>query len=433
MPLEHTPGDQHAVLVDGMHGFRAFPDQAIAVISRAPLQYLMVAGSRTHLMSGDSFERSEPIETALVPSGWEFELRPNLTDVSALPQTGKSVIVLGLVHNVLHIRIFDTIGNVVVDTEEGQPSQYKEQIGALKQFLIGGRSSFQLSSDERQWLIFTVMLLVGHAFRRDAVGQYDEHYAGIGSVYVHRDRQELLGFFHAELPTGGKDDAGTDCFYGTIALAVSKNGGRTFDKIDPIITGVPQAPGSTQTAQGVGDVSVWPDSTGKWLYAYYTEHSQIDRATGQRRPVVICMARSRILEGGRPGTWWKYFGDPFLDAEPGLRGKDKALVEGWAPNVQYLPHIEKYLMICCLHSRGIGFCESDDGTNWTDPTVIIPMETAPSKGKEIATHPSFYIRHQDEKHAEGYLLYGYTKCYGWESGRSPHYFVKKSLRFDLTS
>ncbi len=434
MPLEHRLGDQLDVLTDGEYGFRGFPDQAIAVISKTPLKYLIVAGDRTHLMSGDSFESSIPIATPLFPSGWTVETPLDLADANALPSAGKSLIVCGTVGMALHIRIFDASGKMVVDLGEGDLSDKRQQLAKLKPYLEHLRHGLD-SPKEREGFIADVLEIVDHAFPTNAVRLYDENYAGIGSVYP-RDRPEV-GFFHAERPTRGRDSAGTRRFYATVWLAVFDNESQSFRKIDPIITGVPLDMSSERTAQGVGDVSVCPDSTGEWLYAYYTEHSQIDRATDQSRPVVICMARSRVSDGGRPGTWWKYFNGSF--GEQGLEGKDEALLEGWAPNVHYLEPMKKYLMICCLHGRGIGFCESGDGIHWTDPTVLISAHDAPFKGKEIATHPSFYIEHCDKDHADGYLLYGYSKNYDvdpppvpHDPPSSPHYFVKRSLRFDLT-
>jgi len=151
-------------------------------------------------------------------------------------------------------------------------------------------------------------------------GAYDEQYAGISSVYLDRRRREILGFFHAEKPTGGKNQEGTFRFYATIALAVSRDGGANFTKVGPILTGLPEDPHWKGTAQGNADVSVTVDDTGKWLYAYYTEHSRRDPANGRQRSVITCMARSAVSDGGRPGTWKKYYNGSF--SEPGLGGRD---------------------------------------------------------------------------------------------------------------
>jgi hypothetical protein len=73
-------------------------------------------------------------------------------------------------------------------------------------------------------------------------GSYDQKYAGISSIYVHKKRDEILGFFHAEKQTGRKTREGNNCAYATIGLAISTDGGRSFKKVGPILTGKPEDP-----------------------------------------------------------------------------------------------------------------------------------------------------------------------------------------------
>jgi hypothetical protein len=203
-----------------------------------------------------------------------------------------------------------------------------------------------------------------------SAGAYDEHYAGISGVFIAKNRKDVLGFFHAEKPTGGNDGEGTTRFYATIGLAISHDGGNTFNKIGPILSGRPEDPEWKGTAQGNGDVSVCLDHTGQWLHAYYTEHSRQDPATGKARSVITCMARSKVTDGGKPGTWKKYFNGSF--DEPGLGGKDSEVANCWAPQVTYIASLKKYVM---MGSRGcVGFFTSDDGVKWQDPTVLFEMD-----------------------------------------------------------
>jgi hypothetical protein len=255
-------------------------------------------------------------------------------------------------------------------------------------------------------------------------GAYDEHYAGISSVFIDKGRKEVLGFFHAEKPTGGKNKEGTSRFYATIGLAVSTDGGRSFKKIGPILTGRPEDPEWKGTAQGNADVSVCLDHTGQWLYAYYTEHSRRDPATGKARSVITCMARSKVTDGGRPGTWKKYYKGSF--EEPGLGGKDSEVANCWAPHVTYIPAMKKYVM---MGNRGcVGFYTSDDGIKWGNPTVLFKMDDVPIIDKEIAIHPSLFIERANPEEATGFLFYAYSPKYGHKKPGSPHYFVKRSIR-----
>src|SRR5437016_3460520 len=105
--LTATVGKRGVVIPEGRFGFRYFPDEPVAVLSRSPLRFLLVVGDKTVLMEGSSFEIAKPARSVLEPSR--------------------------------------------------------------------------------------------------TVGAYDEQYAGISSVYSDPRRNELLGFFHAEKPTGEKN------------------------------------------------------------------------------------------------------------------------------------------------------------------------------------------------------------------------------------
>ena len=116
-------------------------------------------------------------------------------------------------------------------------------------------------------------------------GAYDEKYAGIGSSVKLPQNGEILSFVHGEQHTGGMKD-GVYRFYATVGLVVSNDGGRSFSRVGPVISGRPQDPNWKGTAQGNANASVIIDHTGKWLYAYYTEHSRRDPASGRVRSVV---------------------------------------------------------------------------------------------------------------------------------------------------
>src|SRR5512135_646598 len=63
----------------------------------------------------------QPIQYCETPESFEwFDLRlmSSLNDVSGIPTEGKNLIVVVTVNNVLHFRIFDGDGKVVVDTDE---------------------------------------------------------------------------------------------------------------------------------------------------------------------------------------------------------------------------------------------------------------------------------------------------------------------------
>ncbi|MFN0016976.1 MAG: hypothetical protein ACKVP0_01885 [Pirellulaceae bacterium] len=259
-------------------------------------------------------------------------------------------------------------------------------------------------------------------------GSYDEQYSGVNSVFMNKDRKEILAFFHAEKPTGGRDKEGTFRFYASIGLAVS-NDGTTLNKVGPILTGRPQDPNWMGTAQGNAEPSVCLDHTGKWLYLYYTEHSQKDAATGKSRGVITCMARSKVEDGARPGTWKKFYKGSF--SEPGLGGKDSEIANCYAASVTYIPAMKKYIMVA---SRGcVGYYTSDDGIKWSNPTILFKLDDVPIIDKEIAIHPSLHIERATATEASGLLMYGYSPKYGHDSPNSPHFLVKRPITFKATA
>jgi hypothetical protein len=59
----------------------------------------------------------------------------SLNDVSAIPTEGKDLIIVAAVNNVLHFRIFDGDGKVVVDTDEQRLRKKARQIEGLRKQL----------------------------------------------------------------------------------------------------------------------------------------------------------------------------------------------------------------------------------------------------------------------------------------------------------
>jgi tetratricopeptide (TPR) repeat protein len=60
--------------------------------------------------------------------GIELKLLPALEDVNEMPASGKNLIVVAAVKNVLHFRIFDVEGNVAADTEEKKLVERAQQV-----------------------------------------------------------------------------------------------------------------------------------------------------------------------------------------------------------------------------------------------------------------------------------------------------------------
>jgi len=245
-------------------------------------------------------------------------------------------------------------------------------------------------------------------------GEYDEQYAGIGGAV--RIGKTIIAVFHAEKPTGGQTEFGAPRFYATIGLAISEDNGNSFRKIGPIISGLPENPSWKGAAQGNGDPTLCIDHTGEWLYCFYTEHSRRNPATGEKRSVITCMARSRVSDRGMPGTWHKLYKGAF--SEPGLGGKDTEVANVWAPHVQYVKGLKKYVMVG--NRGGIRLFHSDDGIQWSRPTDLYRVADLPYG--EFAWHPSFFIERERGDKANGILFYGYSP-----DGKVPPYMYGRTM------
>jgi hypothetical protein len=159
----------------------------------------------------------------------------------------------------------------------------------------------------------------------------------------------VRGWYHAE---SGCDPAGNRK---SIGYAESYDGGLTFTKPDYPNNQVITAPARfTDPAQGEGDQHVI--RVGNYFYMYFVACWDTFR---------IHLARSLVTDGGRPGTWWKYYNGSF--SQPGLGGESTAIASGsvlgraW---VSYNTALNAYMGFS-WSSQGFGISMSPDGiSNW---------------------------------------------------------------------
>jgi hypothetical protein len=273
---------------------------------------------------------------------------------------------------------------------------------------------------------------------------YDNGYAGIGGIYSVAGSGRLLALYHAEdqkdlPPIGG----GVPGFYASVCLATSDDNGRTFAKVGPVITGsLPKNPAGPP-AQGAGDVTVTPSHDGQYLYAYYTDHSRVDN-----RGVQICLARCRIEDGGKPGSWKKYHQGEF--AEPGLGGKDTPVVsmqarggDAWGPQIVFLKESRKYLMTFSVviyaelerkkaEQSGIYVACSSDGIRWSQPRQLVSAISLPIPDLEVALHSTLVVSAADESKVQGTLLYAYSPKWGHTETQPSHHLAGQTITLKVS-
>ena len=96
------------------------------------------------------------------PTGCDLRLMSSVKDVSGIPTAGKNLIIVAAVDNVLHFRIFDLDGKVVLDTDEKRLAEQGRQIKDLRKQLESLWPPHELTGSERGCVITTVTSIVGH-------------------------------------------------------------------------------------------------------------------------------------------------------------------------------------------------------------------------------------------------------------------------------
>ena len=94
--------------------------------------------------------------------GFDLRLMSSLNDVSGIPTKGKDLIIVAAVNNVLHFRIFDGDGKVVVDTDEKRLTEQARRIEDLRKQLESLWPPHELTRSDKSRVITAVTSIVGH-------------------------------------------------------------------------------------------------------------------------------------------------------------------------------------------------------------------------------------------------------------------------------
>lgn len=304
----------------------------------------------------------------------------------------------------------------------------------FQMLLTAGTSSFLVEGNDLMRLTRAREVLTP-----GSSGSFDNGYAGISGAARVNDR--LYAIYSAEDHEGLPKirDTPIPGYYGSIALAESKDEGQTWSKLGRIITSAyPKNSGLLfgKAVQGVGEPGLVVESTGHYLYLYYTQHHR-------RRQ--ICLARADLREGPPlPGRWRKYWGEDF--SQPGLGGLESPIISvasGGAlfPHPTYSVVLNRYLIVFNVdrlndpNSSGIYVAHSKDGLRWSEPSRLVQGNSIPRMGE-----PLFWmgtILWDDEGGRDGWLVYAYSERWGnnpWGKDQYrgiPHYMVGRRILFEV--
>jgi len=243
-----------------------------------------------------------------------------------------------------------------------------------------------------------------------------------GSLYVFYYTEDRDGMPAADTGFG---------WYASLGVAVSHDDGYSFTKLGQIIrSDLPKDPNGP-SAQGNGEASFIVDPTGRYLYAYYTNHANDSDA------IQMYVARADLSQGPPvPGSWKKFYQGSF--SEPGLGGHDTMVLRapggsGHAifPSITYSSFLGLYVMTYAINDfpeldsgypRDSGFylSFSTDGLHWSSDRQILTAWTIPYWDKEIAVHPTIVWDDDTGSSGDGWLVYGYSPRWGYQTPSSPY-------------
>ena len=105
---------------------------------------------------------AEGLQVTYRGNGCDLLLMSSVNDVSGIPKAGQSLIIVAVVDQVLHFRIFDDDGKVVVDTDEKRLKKRAQQIEDFRKQLESLWPPHELTKSEKAQVIAAVTSIVGH-------------------------------------------------------------------------------------------------------------------------------------------------------------------------------------------------------------------------------------------------------------------------------
>ena len=112
--------------------------------------------------------------------GYDLQLIHSINDLAAIPKMKKSTVILADVDRVLHFRIFDRDGNVLVDIDEDKlnddsprKEELRNEIAELKNRLESLRPPHELTSGDKVSVVAKVASIVGHPCSDGTVKVWD--------------------------------------------------------------------------------------------------------------------------------------------------------------------------------------------------------------------------------------------------------------------
>jgi hypothetical protein len=259
---------------------------------------------------------------------------------------------------------------------------------------------------------------------------FDQCGAWLNSAW--QDGNVVRGWYHAE----------SQCPYPithkSVAYAESYDNGATFIKPNypnnQVITTPSQYANPDQDDEGDHRVI----RVGDYLYMYFIPS----------RDWQVRVARSLVSDGGKPGTWWKYYNGNF--SQPGLGGDSSpidptgALSRSWISFSSYLNSYMGYSYNVRQYSvradkfAGLGFTVSSNGLNgWTAfPYLVLSSEgeywSRNANSRELVEYPSMVSTYGNDN-SVGDMFWLYYMYLNPGEDFDKRYLVRRQVRLAYTT
>lgn len=252
--------------------------------------------------------------------------------------------------------------------------------------------------------------------------------AWLSSIYQ-LDKDHWLGWYHSEDHCQYSNNGETHM---TMAFTESFDGGLTWKKTSSSDSQVGNKV-ITASSEYANDINKNNTGTGRVIkvgdYFYMFFMTTADWKTH--------IARSKVSDEGRPGTWMKYYNGSF--SEKGIGGKSTALLDGFHSFITFNSYLNRFIIPTTFARWGFSlrFSKNNDILTWDNPQPVYPLvsDTADDRAdnwwasprtglKEIYSYPSFVSSDgSSEEIGKEFYLY-YMKVYSGE-GLDTRYILRR--------
>ena len=163
-----------------------FPADRKRLLNGLALEFVSAAGSRRGQQVWRRLATENPADIELRlkllnlafkninNNGYDLRLISSANDVSSMPRERKNLIVVAAVKQVLHIRVFDNSGELVIDIDEEDVTGKVRQMEDFRKQLVSLWPPHEITGSEKNRLVTAVTSIIGHPQIEKYIKQIEE-------------------------------------------------------------------------------------------------------------------------------------------------------------------------------------------------------------------------------------------------------------------